>query len=180
MLWELLCKTGFHGVVWMLGGGAHGTSPAILPGKRESQLVRIKPGILLDSPKKSEADGFTGWDRWVFMKLYNLGVEGEQEKRWSTCLQMPFHLDSCSLNRVCILSPATWLPVCSLVLREGKKIKVRQKSTESFPSKNIVFGEPFSWGKMCSSWGENRAMEAEENYGMMFVLKWLFHRSQIS
>lgn len=41
----------------------HGTTPAILSGGKESRLVRIKPGILPNSPKVSEVDGFSGWDR---------------------------------------------------------------------------------------------------------------------
>lgn len=60
------------------GEEPHGTTPAIVSGRRESWLVRIKPGILSDKPKESEADVFTGWDRWVLMKPYNLG---QREKR---------------------------------------------------------------------------------------------------
>ena len=41
----------------------HGKTPAVLSARRESPLGRMKPGILLECPKESEADGFTGWDR---------------------------------------------------------------------------------------------------------------------
>ena len=56
----------------------HSTTPAILSGGKESQLVRIKPGILMDRLKVSETDGLSGWARWVLTESHNLGGEEGQ------------------------------------------------------------------------------------------------------